>query len=287
MRKYGMIFAVLVLLGIAVGTLFFLWTNRAPSSERLEPMTVTLLKVGKADAIVIQNKDKTMVIDTGEEDDGAELTTFLTKRNISRVDVLIITHFDKDHVGGADTLMESLAIERVLIPNYMGTGAKYRDFMDALDRKGIEPQRLTEPVTFSFGDAEVLVEPPSSYAIPQGAKEYDNDFSLLTTITHGANRLFFAGDAEKHRIREWVSGESAAACDFIKIPHHGVYDKALKELVDTVKPKFAVICSSGKNPADARTLELLKQSNIRVFETKDGDVTVISDGNGLEISQKR
>lgn len=286
MRKYGKILAILALLGIAVGSLIFLGTNLTPSTEPLEPMTVTLLKVGKADAIVIRNKDKTMVIDTGEEDDGAELTAFLTKRNISCVDVLIITHFDKDHVGGAAALVDSLAIKQVLVPGYMGSGSAYRDFVDALDRKSIQPQRLTESVTFSFGDAVVQVEPPSSYIVPADGKEHDNDFSLLTTITHGSNRLFFAGDAEKQRIREWVSGESAAVCDFIKMPHHGVYDKALKELLDTVKPKYAVICSSGKNPAESKTLELLKKYNAQVFETKDGDVTVISDGNSLKMNQK-
>ncbi|MDO4555742.1 MAG: MBL fold metallo-hydrolase, partial [Lachnospiraceae bacterium] len=63
-------------------------------------LTVTILKVGKADAIMIQTEDKVMMIDTGEEDDKDKLAIFLKQENISKVDYLIITHFDKDHVGG-------------------------------------------------------------------------------------------------------------------------------------------------------------------------------------------
>ena len=52
--------------------------------------------------MILETGGKVMVIDAGEEDDGAELVTYLKERNLSQVDVLIITHYDKDHVGGAD-----------------------------------------------------------------------------------------------------------------------------------------------------------------------------------------
>lgn len=87
---------------------------------------MTLLKVGKADAIVIQTSKENMVIDTGEED-GEELVMFLKKQGISRVDTLLITHYDQEHVGGADTLMESMETERVIIPDYEEVEAELRE----------------------------------------------------------------------------------------------------------------------------------------------------------------
>ena len=115
--------------------------------------------------------------------------------------------------------------------------------------------------------------------------EIDNNFSLITTIMHGENVLLFTGDAEKQRTREWLSGKDKQDCDFLKMPHHGVYHTALKELLEAVMPEYAVICSSGKNPADPETLELLKNYGISTFQTKDGNVTVISDGKNLEVHQ--
>lgn len=202
------------------------------------------------------------------------------------MDTLIITHFDRDHVGGADTLVESMEIGRVLIPAYRGTNTEYTDFISALARKEIDAQELTEPVGFQLGEAVVQVEPPQSYDAPEGAAEADNNFSLITTVTHGKNSFLFTGDSQKQRIREWISGGTASASRFLKVPHHGVYNTALKDLLETVEPEYAVICSSAKNPADVRTLELLKNYNVGVFETKNGNVTVISDGVTLELRQR-
>lgn len=279
---------VILFLLVAVG--LWIWTDvrySCAGSEGEEPLKVTLLKVGKADAIAVQNRNKTMVIDAGEEEDGEELAAFLKNQGISYVDVLLITHFDRDHVGGADTLVETMGIGEVLLPDYEGTHTEYVDFMRALEKKGIQPRRLTEPVEIRLGEAFVKTEPPQSYEITENAVEQDNNFSLITTIIHGDNRLLFTGDAEKQRLRQWLSQEDVETCDFLKVPHHGVYNTVLKELADAVSPEYAVICSSGKNPADAKTLELLRSRGIETLETKDGNVTVISDGNHLEIRQER
>lgn len=282
--KHKAITATIGILCIAVCILTFLIM---PSEYgQLNVLKVTLLKVGKADAIVVQSGDKTMIIDTGEEDDGEELTVFLKNQGVSYVDALIITHFDNDHVGGADTLVESVDIGQVFLPAYLGSSAEYLDFMNALQHKGISPQCLTQPAEFWLGDASVLVEPPLSYEATDGSEETDNNFSLITTVIHGENRFLFAGDAEKRRLREWLSGGSAEECDFLKIPHHGVYNTALRGLLDETSPKYAVICSSDKNPAQVQTLELLEQYNIHVFQTKDGNVTATSDGKHLEVHQK-
>lgn len=270
------IIAAIPLTGCASGT-----------GNRMDPMSVNLLKVGKADAIVLQAGDETMVIDTGEEDDGEELVDFLTNQGITQVDVLIITHYDQDHVGGADTLIESMDVKQVYVPAYEGTHTEYVDFLYAMEENGITPTPLTQSVSFSFGDAEVLVEPPASYEIAPNTVENDNNFSLITTVIHGQNRLVFMGDAEKQRIRQWLDSGTAADCDFLKVPHHGVYNTALEDLLNATTPEYAAICSSNKNPAEPETLELLKEHGVETFQTKDGNITVISDGSKLELHQKR
>ena len=256
-------------------------------ASRLTPITVTLLKVGKADAIVVLSGSQAMLIDTGEEDDGMEVVEFLQKHGITQVEAMVITHFDQDHVGGADTVLESFPVKTIYVPDYEGVHTEYLDFLQAAEAKAAPIQRLSQSVTFSFGDAEVLIEPPASYEIPEGKADYDNNFSLITTITHGKNRLVFMGDAEKARIREWLRGGSAVPCDFLKVPHHGIYNKALEDLFRTLMPKYSVICSSQKHPAEEKTLELLKKYSSHIFETKDGNILVISDGNRLEVQQKR
>ena len=256
------------------------------AGPELSPLTVTLLKVGKADAIVVLSDTHALLIDAGEEDDGDEITEFLQKHKIAEIDAMIITHFDQDHVGGADTVLDGFPVKTVYLPDYESTHPEYLDFLDAVNRTGTNVQSLTAPVSFRFGNADVLIEPPVSYESTAGSVDFDNNFSLITTIQHGDNRLVFMGDAEKQRIRQWLADSQPVTCDFLKVPHHGIYQKALAELFETLKPQYAVICSSEKNPAERKTLELLKQDCPSFFETKDGNVTVSSNGSTLEVQQK-
>ena len=251
----------------------------------VEPLTVTLLSIGKADAIVLRCEDETMVIDAGETDDGKTLVNFLAWQDVQRVDVLVITHFDKDHVGGAARLVKKLEVGRVLLPDYEGQNEEYAAFMAELEDQGLAPERLSKAVRFSLGAAEVLVEPPASYPADYTGDSADNDLSLITTVTHGSQRLLFAGDAEKTRLAEWLAQETRQPCGFLKVPHHGDYNKTLPELIEAVQPQYAAICDSDKNPAEQRTIALLEREGAAVYETKDGEIVVVSDGRSLSVSQ--
>jgi len=263
-----------VLLGLLLGG-----CGRAlPAEDRL---TVTLLSVGKADAIVLRCGGETMVIDTGEADDGRKLVEYLTDEGIGRVDVLIITHFDRDHVGGAALLAEKLTLGRVLLPDYESDRAEYTGFMHMLELRGIVSERLQTAVRFKLGSAEVLVEPPEAYLEDVG----DNDMSLITTVIHGEMRLVFMGDSEKLRTRQWLAGGDKQPCDFLKVPHHGTFDKALPELLQALRPRFAAICDSARNPAEAETLDLLADFGATVYRTAEGTIRAVSDGRTLHLEQ--
>ena len=248
-------------------------------------LKVQVLKVGKADAMVLTCGGQTMVIDCGEEEDGQEVVDYLEGQGIEKIDILLITHFDKDHVGGADTVVEQIAVDRIILPAYEGTSSEYSDFMLAVENAGITPERVTEVQTLQLGLATATGEPPESYEIEDSSEEYDNNFSLITTVEFGSKRMVFAGDIEKKRIREWLAGGTAQQCDVLKVPHHGFYNAALEELFATLQPTYAVICDSEKNPAADKTLELLKKYGADYLETKDGDITILCDGENIEIHQ--
>ena len=286
-KRIPLFTAVMLLLSLALQFLVSCSVSPIPSdAEKLEPLTVSVLKIGRADAIVLQTGENCLVIDAGEEDDGEELCEFLTKNGISRVNALIITHHDKDHVGGADTLIERFPVERIILPDYEGVVTDYFEFLDALKAKNLTAERIDKSVEFDFGTAHVLIEAPTEYPSVRDGVEIDNDCSLITTVTHGKNRLLFMGDAEKTRIRDWLASGTAQQCDFIKAPHHGVYNTALAELFEATRPKYAVICDSDKNPAETKTLELVKGYGTEIYETRFGRLTIISDGVNLELKQK-
>lgn len=283
---------ILFLLALLVVSLFLLLNRRtqAETQQKVLPLlTAKIFKVGKADAMVLQQEDKVIILDAGEEEDGLEIVEYLQKHSLSRVDALIITHFDKDHVGGADTVLESLVVERVILPDYEGISTDYQEMMDALalskEKNDTQEIRLKEDWEMSWGKADILIEPPSSYEIPDASKEYDNDFSLITTVRYGDTSLVFMGDAEKRLVRSWLAKNQERQCDFVKMPHHGVYQTALVELMESLRPSSAALCTSQKNSAETKTVELLKAYRVAVFETRNGDITVSSDGVRVSVRQ--
>ena len=291
MKKIANIVVALLIVALAGGLLYMsrVRSKAAPEAGALSPLAVHLLKVGKADAFLLQESSNFMMIDAGEEDDGQEIVDQLLARGATRVDTLIITHYDKDHVGGADTLLEQIPVDTVIAPAYEGSIADYTEFMAALEvskkKNGTKLIELSEDLELTFGSAELLIEPPASYELLAGAVEADNDFSLITTLTHGENTLLFMGDAEKALIRGWLAKDSSRDCDFLKVPHHGVYTAAYAELFEATAPELAAICTSSKNPADDKTIELMKAYGIRTYETRAGDITLASDGRKLKIEQ--
>ena len=273
--------AVTLLAALLAG--LFCWAGCGRTG--LSRLTVTFLKAGKADAAVLTAGRETMVIDTGETDDSDDMISFLQKAGVSQIDVLIVTHFDKDHVGGAAELLAMFTVHRVIVPAYTADSEEYNAFTTMMDVFGITPEALTENAAFTLGVCEVLVEPPADYTIAGTSDDADNELSLITTVTHGDVRLLFTGDAENGRLSEWLSGGNAQPCDLVKMPHHGVYGGMQKYLLETVLPKYAVICDSEKNPADEKTLALLAERGIAVFETKNGNVTAVSNGSTLTVTQ--
>ena len=254
-------------------------------TSSLSPLTLQVLKVGKADAMVLTCGDAVMVIDCGEKEDGEEVLDYLSQKGAGKVDILLITHFDKDHVGGADTVVEGIPVDRILMPDYEGTGKQYKEFVDALDDLGMEPERVAEVLNLQLGDAKVKVEPPASYEIPDTDDEYDNNFSLITTVDFGKNRLVFTGDIEEERISQWLDGGTVQKCDVLKIPHHGFYNEPLEEMVGIMQPSYAVICDSEKNPAEKKTVSMLEEKGAQCLQTKDGDITIVCDGENIEVSR--
>lgn len=270
---------------IVVLLIFWIWGSRIARSDMAEKnFMITAFSVGKADALLLQEGDTAILVDTGEVDDGAFLLEELKKRGIGQLDLLMITHFDKDHVGSASFLMENLAVAMVMMPDYEGDRPEYAAFLESLaDHPDV--QRLTEPVQFTVGALEWIVYPAEDpEEIQNTEEEYDNDMSLVASVAFEERKFLLTGDIEKTRIRQMLDTDADWRHDWIKMPHHGRYQKALKELMDAVQPSVAVICCSEKNPAEEKTLEMLKERKIQVWDTSEYSVVTVCDGEKIEVS---
>ncbi len=255
-------------------------TDADSSQAAKDNFSVSILKIGKADAIILKTQNHTALIDCGESDDGGEIVEKLKNSGTENIDCIFITHFDKDHVGGVPAILDSFSVGEIITPSYEGSCDEYYAYIDALNEKNITPTALTENKTVALDDVTLNIYPP----LKEYYEEGDNDFSLIISVLHGNNSFLFAGDAERERLAE-LGSQLDLEHTFLKMPHHGNYNKGTKAFVQSVKPKYTVITCSDKNPSDTETINVLKAVGSEIYETKNGDVTAESDGKTIKITQ--
>ena len=244
-----------------------------------EGLRVYCFAAGKADAFLFSTARSAVIIDTGESGFGKTIAAKCAELGIVRIDCLIITHFDKDHVGGAKKVIDELEIGTVLQSNVPKDSGEYEKYSRALEEKGIVPVTVREGYRFTLDGVTYTVDPPHREYYSESPS---NNSSLITTVSYGATRLLFLGDAEDARLSEYLATDPPR-CDFVKLPHHGRPHRGLAGLMEATSPRYALITSSDEEPEDPRTRTMLEEYGIQTFLTRIAPVAVFSDGVRLSV----
>ena len=257
--------------------------NEKQQTSNTGELKVTFFDVGKADAILLQSETANVVIDCGERGDGKKIGKLLDENDSDTIDYLIITHFDRDHVGGAAKLIRSYNIKNVITPNYDGNVEEYDKYVGALAEKSITPMKITEDVSFTLDGIDYTVYAPKKASYGEGDSD-ENNFSLVTKVVHNKNTLLFTGDAMEERLEEIMDiGE----CTLLKVPYHGRKLDNLSDFLSVVKPKCAVVCTSS-GEFSGKVQDALKKSGTKTYATCfNGDITAVSDGKQIKIDVEK
>lgn len=243
---------------------------------------VTFFDVGKGDAILIETQKHTLLIDAGYEKTYQVIREYLVGQEIRKLDYLIVTHFDKDHVGGADWVVKDFEVGQILQPDYESDAGQYQEYCTALEEKGLQPIPLTETMQFTLDGAKFCVYPPQKEAY----EEEDNDFSLVISMVYGEKSFLFAGDCEEERLKELLEQtEFDLSHDVLKVPHHGKKEDNSEDFLRAVDPEAAVITCSEKQPPGRKLYDMLQEMGVEVYLTSDGTVTCVCDGDTLQMIQ--
>jgi len=253
------------------------------SEDQEASLTVTFLDTGKSDCIVIEAGDCVVVNDAADADDGDAICAFLDERQTEQIAYLILSHFDKDHIGSAARLITSYEVGQVIMPDYEEDSEAYLALIEALEETDTAYVRLREDVSFSLEGIAFYVDAPE-----EPFYDNDNNYSLITTVANGDNRFLLMGDAQKKRTEEFLDSSVAGErYDLIKMPHHGDYNKKLRELFLTVRPQYAVLTADAERQrVEQETKDLLEIGRCRVYYTNEGVVTASSDGKNVEVNQQ-
>ena len=260
-------------------------------AARAQGVTVTFYDMGKADAALITAEDGSRIlIDAGTNKGGKKLAERFTEEGIERLDAMIITHFDKDHVGGADKILESVSVARVILPQYEKESKQYAQFMEALEQSA-QTEREILPAggewSAAFGQTRLRVT--AAERTDYGADE-ENDFSLATYLTYGETKFLFPGDAEDARQTELLRAGDID-CDVLKVGHHGSKSSSSEEFLKAASPEYAAI-SVGKDNSyshpSSKTLASLRNCGAKIYRTdRDGDISFFVENSDIRVSTEK
>lgn len=253
------------------------------TASQLPVFHIKMLKIGKADTALLymEGEEEAVVIDVGESDDGPEIVEKLEELGIIRISHLIITHYDKDHIGGAPYVLEHVPVGQVIQPDYYTTGDNFEAYQEAVKRYVNDICTVSENMTFSVGCLSFSLYPENDPENQYFGEGEDNSRSLVTMVSYQNKRFLFTGDIEEKRIELLLDSEIDLGCDWIKIPHHGRFNGQTKSLLKAVGAKDGVICCSEKNPADKKTVDEVVKAGMTCWITADGDITFTCDGENI------
>lgn len=233
-------------------------------------LTITCIKGGAADAFVLISDNHVTIIDTGLDKKADKLVEFLNEQGVTKVDELIITHFDKDHVGGADHILNNFEVGTVYTTYHSKESDDITAYLEALENTGMQETTVTEELSFTADGISFTIYPPKS---PIYYDSVSNNSSLVIRVALGENSMLFAGDAEYERLAELLKTEGLEST-ILKVPHHGRYNANTKAFIEYVNSQYAIITSSKGEPEDQEVLDILSAAGVETYLTRDGDVTI-------------
>ena len=268
-----------------------------PESEGEAPSTdgtleVHNINVGQSSStLFISPTGETMLVDTGDfNDDGEYVLKYLRRNGIDRIDHLVVSHNDADHIGGNAAVIEYYETEAdgvgaIYDPGIAASTNTYKEYLDAVEEHDITLYQTREGDSISFEGVSVdVLGPPEPYL----ENEARNENSIVLRLQYGGVSFLWTGDAEdgqeSYLVKEY--GDELDSTIY-KAGHHGSSSSSSEALLDAVQPEAAIVSSaydSQYGHPHEEVLQRLADRSIPTYWTAThGTIVLVTDGDGVSI----
>ena len=260
--------------------------SSAPSdtAQASTNVTIKFIDVGQGEAILIALPEKTMLIDAGPTGSAPKIAQVLQELGRNKIDYLVATHPDEDHIGGMADVISNTQIGTIYAPNKTNNTATYRKFLTAIQNNNLQ---------ITLAEAGTIIDQIDSYKLeilwPKKDANFPetNDYSIIIKLTVGNKTFLFTGDAPTNAILNSNPGH----IDVLKLSHHGSRTGTTEVLIHKLSPTYAVLSYAVDNPYGhpmQSVLNALRKHSVEVWGTgANGTITITCDGTNIDISGEK
>lgn len=241
------------------------------------------------------------------------------------LDLVVLTHPEKDHLQGLISVLDRYNVDYFVRSDVANDTEGYKKLMEVVARKKIAEKFVTTGEQITVGSTSLAVLWPSDEHIAKATTGYNlavnvlgaavpdnpNEYSVVLWLRYGEFDAIFTGDADTRveenyrgtplaplrassaeaaaKAEQGFEGQADNRVELLKVPHHGSKTGMSDAFLDWLRPSVAII-SVGRNnsyghPA-TNILQMLRDRNITIQRTdEEGDITVVSDGNGWKLEK--
>jgi competence protein ComEC len=273
-RMFAVAAAVFVLVAIA-------W--RAAPDPVLPPpagLRITFLDVGQGDATLIQAPRAAILVDQGPPE--ADVARQLRRFGIAELSLLVLTHPQRDHVGGAADVLRSTRVHTVLDPRLASSAPEERAALAEARERRVTVVTARPGLEYALGTLRMRVLWPDG---PGVASADPNLRATVCLVSYGEIDVLLGADAESPVLLPL----RLPPVEVLKVSHHGSDDAQLPALLHEIRPQVAVISVGEGNTYGHPTPETLAAldaaTSLAVYRTdRDGAITIESDGRRLSVT---
>ncbi|WP_210366903.1 DNA internalization-related competence protein ComEC/Rec2 [Bacillus sp. REN3] len=250
---------------------------------------IIFLDVGQGDSILIRmpfNKGNYLIDTGGVISFGAEdwkerregfdpgkdtVLPLLKSKGIRKLDKLILTHGDADHIGGAAALIEEIGIGQIVMPRYVDRSALEEEIIKLARKKKV-------PLYFG-GDGTAWTSPGGKFRLmnPSGENADRNENSIVMLADISGKQWLFTGDLGTEGEAALLRRYPQLGTDVLKVGHHGSKTSTSAGFLDRLRPDYAVISVKKKNRyghPSSEILDRLRESGIRIYRTDENGAII-------------
>ncbi len=261
-------------IGIIVVLLIIIYYNI--NDIRKEKYLLTL-DVDEGDSLILKNNNKTILVDTGGKvgkNYSDNTINYLKSKGIRKIDYMILTHGDYDHMGEAINIINNYKVDNVVF-NCGPINDLEQDLIDELNKKKIEYYSCLKELKVNDIKLEFL-----------NAKTYDNENDNSNVIYTVINnyKILLMGDASSNKEQDIINNKyNLSNIDILKVGHHGSNTSSSNCFINKTNPKYSIISVGKNNKYGHPNKEVLSNLSNSIIYRTDLNGSILFNLNNLKI----